>query len=95
MEILKQGRLPHKSSKDFRGTCEYCGCGVKCNLRDEIILTYTRSNPIYQVKCPTEGCGGYIHLHEYFIRDCFAVRSGEREAGIAIRKIMGQDPEAV
>jgi hypothetical protein len=69
MEILKQGRPPQKPNEDYRGECEHCGCQVKCKPTDPAVLPYSKSNPIYKVKCPTEGCGGFIHLTEYVTRD--------------------------
>ena len=79
MEILKQGRPPRKPSDDYRGECEHCGCQVKSTPTDPAVLPYSKSNPIIQVKCPTEGCGGYIVLHEYVTRECFVEKNvGQR-----------------
>ena len=79
MEILKPGRPVQKPNEDYRGTCGHCGCEVKCSPTDKAVLPYSRSNPIYQVKCPTEGCGAFIKLEEYVTRTSFVVRSGERQ----------------
>ena len=79
MEILKPGRLPPKPNEDYRGICASCGCEVKCSPTDKAVLPYSKSNPIFQVKCPTEGCGGFIKLKEYVTRECFVERNvGQR-----------------
>jgi len=65
MEILKPGRPIHKPNEDYRGECEHCGCQVKCSPKDMAVLPYSRSNPIYQIKCPNGNCGGIITLKEY------------------------------
>lgn len=68
MEILSPGRIPPKPNEDYRGECEHCHCKVKCTPTDPAIMPYSRSNPIFRVQCPTEGCGGIIILEEYIAR---------------------------
>ena len=49
------------------------------NPTDKAVLPYSKSNPIYKVKCPTEGCGGFIILEEYVTRECFVEKNiGQR-----------------
>jgi hypothetical protein len=46
---------------------------------DPAVLPYSRTNPEFKVKCPTDGCGATIHLEEYVTRECFVERNvGQR-----------------
>ena len=68
MQILKSGTLPPKPNEDYRGECENCHCIVKCKPTDHAIMAYSKSNPVFRVKCPTVECGGVITLAEYLTR---------------------------
>jgi|FAXJ01.1.fsa_nt_gi hypothetical protein len=68
MEIIKHGKVPEKKVPAYVGTCHNCKCQVKCILPDPAVLPYSRTDPVFQVKCPTEGCDALIDLEEYVTR---------------------------
>ena len=49
----------------YRGSCSLCGAEVECDADDTAILPYSRSNPIFEVVCPTQRCGLKITLKEF------------------------------
>ena len=38
------------------------------SFADTAVLPYSRTDPVFQVKCPTEGCDALIDLEEYVTR---------------------------
>ena len=57
MEILKKGIIP-VNHLFYTGTCNVCGCVVKCREDDKEII-----HPGISVRCPTHGCEAIIYLH--------------------------------
>ena len=78
MEIIRPGVVPQKPEPEYIGICRNCNAMVKLTMPDPAVLPYSRTNPEFKVKCPTDGCGATIKLEEHVTRDCFVVRSGER-----------------
>ena len=79
MEIVRPGKVPVKKEPEYVGTCKNCNAVVKLTMPDPAVLPYSRTNPEFKVKCPTDGCGATIHLEEYVTRECFVERNvGQR-----------------
>jgi hypothetical protein len=68
MNIIKPGKVPVRVEPLLQGTCFNCSCRLECTRSDEAILPYSRSNPVFIVNCPTEGCGVQILLEEKIMR---------------------------
>jgi hypothetical protein len=63
MKITKQGIVPAPIVEVLYGKCSNCGCEFETDrFFDVDILPYSRSNPIFQRKCPTEKCLTIITL---------------------------------
>lgn len=70
MKIIKQGQIPEKKVRQFRGTCSRCGCQIECT-EDEANFSGERhpgGKQQWYINCPTKMCGSVITLNEVVLR---------------------------
>jgi hypothetical protein len=57
MKIIKPGRIIKPGDPILGGTCQTCGCSIAMEESD-----YRYVDAYGTIHCPTEHCGGIIHL---------------------------------